>query len=458
MEQQIGTLASAENKIDAETLKKHFFYHSLLGAVIIIALRLFNAPVMLAIALGVVVMSNYFYRFKKGGEPHSLVDTFSDSVYYLGFLLTLVSLIVAMIFFDLSDGALSASYILTQFGAAMTTTLFGMGFRIWYKQFDTTISSAQISAREALDKTVRDFNIQMRSTNTTLSKLTKTIDKNIQDTELRNEKSLQLYDDTQKKIIEMSEVSINLFSESIEKNLNNSITKLNSFLEVTAKAMDDVVTNSLASNTLVAKQYSGLLQSGLEELFSKIKADFVDTFQTVSSSSKILNTAFDEASNSVKGLEQTISETAKAASIQLGHFESLQPNFKAIEASQNEFVRGLDKLSLAIKDKVESVSEFDTEIGKHIVGIVTEYKVLLEDFKNIAAGTGMQNISAEEGKLISVLQDRRQNLEKLSTQWNTDVEDMSRNSRLFAENLIKTSQFIARELGTSESQPIEKVS
>jgi hypothetical protein len=104
------------------------------------------------------------------------------------------------------------------------------------------------------------------------------------------------------------------------------------------------------------------------------------------------------------------------------------------------------------------VSEFDSEIGKHVADMVNEYKKLLVDFKNIAAGTGMQNISAEEESLINALQDRRQSLEKLSTQWNTDVEDMSRNSRLFAENLIKTSQFIARELGTSESQPEEQVS
>jgi hypothetical protein len=458
MDNQIGTLSSSEDKIDAETLRKHFFFHSVAGFVIIIGLRFFNAPVMLAIALVAAVLCNYFYRFKKGGEPQALIDTFADSAYYLGFLLTLVSLIIAMIFFDLSDGALSASYILTQFGAAMTTTLLGMSFRIWYKQFDTNIVAAQISVREALDQTVRDFNIQMRSTNNTLSRLTKTIDKNIEDTELRNEKSLQLYDDTQKKIIELSEVSINLFTANIEKNLNNSISKLNDFLGTTSQAMDKVVTNSLASNNIVAKQNSELLKDGLEELFGKMTSDFADTFKIISSSTENLNSAFDGASNSAKGLDKTISETAKAASIQLSQFESLQPNFKAIEASQNEFVRGLDKLSIGIKEKVETLSEFDSEIGKHVADMVNEYKKLLVDFKNIAAGTGMQNISAEEESLINALQDRRQSLEKLSTQWNTDVEDMSRNSRLFAENLIKTSQFIARELGTSESQPEEQVS
>lgn len=458
MDKQIGTLSSTEDKIDAQTLRNYFFYHSGCGFLIIIGLRVFNAPVLLAIALGAAVMCNYFYRFKKGGEPHGLIDTFADSVYYLGFLLTLVSLIIAMIFFDLSDGALSASYILTQFGAAMTTTLLGMSFRIWYKQFDTTVGAAQISVREALDQTVRDFNIQMRSTNNTLSRLTKTIDKNIEATELRNEKSLQLYDDTQKKIIELSETSINLFTENIEKNLNNSISKLNDFLETTSQAMDKVVSSSLASNTLVARQNSDLLKRGLEELFGKIRSDFVDTFETISSSTQNLNNAFDSASNSAKGLEQTISETTKAASNQLSQFESLQPNFKAIEASQNEFVRGLDKLSIEIKEKVETVSQFDSDIGKHVTGMISEYKELLVDFKNMVAGTGMQTISTEEQSLITSLQDRRQNLEKLSTQWNTDVEDMSRNSKLFAENLIKTSQFIARELGTSESQPTEKVS
>jgi len=456
MEDELGTFSAKEYKIDAETLKKAFMWCSGIGVAAIIMLRLSNAHIWFAIAFGIVIMSAYLYQFKKGGEPHALIDTFSDSVYYLGFVLTLVSLIIAMIFFDMNEGALSASYILTQFGAAMTTTLLGLLFRIYYKQFDTTVESAQLSAREALDETVKGFNIQMRSTNNSLTRLAKTIDKNIEDTELRNQKSMELYEDAQKKIIALGEASIDVFGIKIEERLNKSISSLDALMESSSLAMEQHVKNSLASNSLIAQQNNDLLKSSLESLFQKMTAGFVEPFNTLSVLVESLNGSLTDTGQSAKSLNKAFSKTGEAAIEQLSKIESFTPNFQAIEASQNVFINGLDKLTLGIKDKVKSVSEFDHELGKHLTGLISEYKSLLEEYKSVTSGSGIHLISEEEQKLINVLQERRQSLESLSTRWNSDVKGMSENAQLFAENLVKTSQFITNELRTAVPSALEK--
>jgi hypothetical protein len=142
----------------------------------------------------------------------------------------------------------------------------------------------------------------------------------------------------------------------------------------------------------------------------------------------------------------------------LSKIESFNPNYQAIEASQNVFINGLDKLALSIKEKVESATEFDNDLGKHLTGLRDEYKNILTEYKNIVKGSGIHLITEEEQKLINVLQERRQSLETLSAQWNGDVESMTKNSKLFSENLIKTSKFITDELRTEAPVVLEKVS
>ncbi|MEP1448930.1 MAG: hypothetical protein ABJK37_22690 [Paraglaciecola sp.] len=451
---QTGTLSAQEYKIDAPTLRKAFIYHGIGGTVLILLLRLIEAHILVAVILCAALMCSYLYQFKKGGEPHGLVDTFADSVYYLGFILTLLSLIISMMFFNVDEGALSASYILAQFGAAMTTTLLGMVFRIYYKQFDITLESAQLSAREALDETVKGFNIQMRSTNKSLARLSEVMNKNIEDTESRNEKSIELYESTQKKIVTLSEDSLNDLSTKTNALISQSIDELNNYAGKTSSVIEEMVQKILSSNSQNAKTSSDEIKQLLESMTQEITSKFFESIGGLIESAGTLNKAFSEANGNTKKLNKSFISVAE----NMADLESIKPNMESMAASQNEYINNLESFSTSLNEKVKSVLGVENQIADHLTKLTNEYKEVLEQFKKMVEGIGIKQISQEEYKLIEALQTRRESLEELAQQWSNDTENMSNNSKLFAENLVKTSKFIARELRGAETTEMEKAS
>jgi hypothetical protein len=451
--EQTGTLSSKEYKIDAQKLRKSFIYHGLGGTGLILLLRLFEANILIAILLCGAIMVSYFYQFKKGGEPHGLIDTFADSVYYLGFILTLVSLIISMMFFDVNEGALSASYILAQFGAAMITTLLGMVFRIIYKQFDATLESSQLTAREALDETVKGFNIQMRSTNSTLSRLSEVMNKNIKDTESRNEKSIELYESTQKKIIELGEGSLKEFSANSEELLRKSLSELNDFATKSSSLLEKLTQEILETNSNTARANSNEIKQLLESMTKGITEKFIESIKGLSDSAETLGNVFGETNGNATKLNKSFSAVSKSMS----KIEALTPNIESVTKSQEVFSKSLENFTSAINEKVKRIMGAENEVGKHLSKLTLEYAEVLNQYKKISEGSGLKHISDEEDKLVEALKSRRESLEDLSKQWASDTENMTRNSNLFTDNLVKTSQFIARELRNPGDPEMEKV-
>ena len=121
--------------LNTDSLKQHFV--SVLGAgtgLIIICQFVFGAAwlgvlccVMLMIVYGVV-----FVRVEHQSEQ--LTDLFADSLYYLGFLFTIVSLVSALLVFGNQD-QLSSDDVLWQFGLALVTTALGLGSRTYFGHF-----------------------------------------------------------------------------------------------------------------------------------------------------------------------------------------------------------------------------------------------------------------------------------------------------------------------------------
>jgi hypothetical protein len=387
-------------------------------------------------------MLSYFYIFKKGGEPHALIDTFSDSVYYLGFILTLVSLIVSMTFFKMDDGAVSASYILVQFGAAMTTTMLGMIFRIYYKQFDMTIESAQNSAKESLNDTVSMFNIQMRSANTTLSKLSEVMNKSIKHAEERNLKSFEIYENTQKKVIALGEDSLKEFSKKLNGMINKSFEAIEKRTTASLTSMTGEFQKNLKVNAENHEINNKNISTHFDSLSKEMIRELTSSISPLSASSNELSQVFNKTKKSSAKLDDTITKVTA----DLALLDSMTPVMTKINESKEYFVKNLDGLSQLISSSVESATSVDKRLKRNTVEISKEYKELLSQFKELTTTFNITNILEEEGKLLSIIQGRGKGLQELSKQWAVDTEAMSQNSKLFTENLIETSKFITTEL------------
>tara|TARA_Y100001970_G_scaffold290516_1_gene424526 strand:+ start:2739 stop:3839 length:1101 start_codon:yes stop_codon:yes gene_type:complete len=90
-----------------------------------------NEPIW-AIAFGPLLpMLGYIIFGLQLEKQHQDARGFADSTYYFGFILTLTSLVLATFWERLNDPDVTLGY----FGAALTTTLFGIAFRTYHTQF-----------------------------------------------------------------------------------------------------------------------------------------------------------------------------------------------------------------------------------------------------------------------------------------------------------------------------------
>ena len=90
----------------------------------------------------------------------TLIEQFADSIYYLGFLLTLVALIISLV--DLSEAEYSLEGVGSRFGIALATTVLGLFLRIILTNFRESFSDKKVILEEQLAKSMKDFSYQVQ--------------------------------------------------------------------------------------------------------------------------------------------------------------------------------------------------------------------------------------------------------------------------------------------------------
>ena len=105
----------------------------LIGATFIVLGWLLNSKYLCGVVLPVLCMLAYSSLGFTEKKNDTLIEQFADSIYYLGFLLTLVALIVSLV--DLSEAEYSLNGVGSRFGIALATTVLGLFLRIILTNF-----------------------------------------------------------------------------------------------------------------------------------------------------------------------------------------------------------------------------------------------------------------------------------------------------------------------------------
>jgi hypothetical protein len=111
------------------SVQTRFFIFFVVGLVTIY----FTSTLSKSIAIGspIAIMALYVISTYKLTRLRTAKTLFADSVYYMGFLFTFVTLM-----FAISPEAVSISVIINQMGVALSTTIFGMLVRVIMSHFD----------------------------------------------------------------------------------------------------------------------------------------------------------------------------------------------------------------------------------------------------------------------------------------------------------------------------------
>ena len=133
-----------------------------------------NEEPILAIALiPLIPMLAYIVFGLQLEKEHQDPRGFADSTYYFGFILTLSSLVLATFYDRLNDPDITLSY----FGAALTTTLFGISFRTYHTQFlfEKEDDFLPTGERERIVRNIDDFVLGVSNLNEQLDVMKESI-------------------------------------------------------------------------------------------------------------------------------------------------------------------------------------------------------------------------------------------------------------------------------------------
>jgi hypothetical protein len=148
-----------------------FLFCALLGGSAIFLLKGSFVPIPYADFLGIAVplsiMVLYLCIVSIIPRMRLRLDQCGDNLYYLGFTYTLCSLAITLYRFHATEGV--ADYIVSNFGIALATTIFGVVLRVWLHQMRedpldverearSEITDAVSRLRGEIDFAIREFN------------------------------------------------------------------------------------------------------------------------------------------------------------------------------------------------------------------------------------------------------------------------------------------------------------
>ena len=135
----------------------NLFGFSLIGGIASIFFGTYISSWIFNIAFPIGIMLYYSYTINKDTSDILSIEQKADSVYYMGFILTLVAMTASLIALA-NDDALRFNTIVINFGLALATTILGLAIRImWLQLSSQSLADAESILKEKIVKRSQDL-------------------------------------------------------------------------------------------------------------------------------------------------------------------------------------------------------------------------------------------------------------------------------------------------------------
>ena len=351
----------------------------------------------------------------------TLIEQFADSIYYLGFLLTLVALIVSLV--DLSEAEYSLEGVGSRFGIALATTVLGLFLRIILTNFRESFSDKKVILEEQLAKSMKDFSYQVQIQARTLRTTT------------------DLYNTSIELSINSMNKSIATLTSGLDSVSTKGIEQVAKTFERTNEQLNLAVTNVFKKIELIQIP-EDILTSPIQKPIKKLADlldEYKDGFASLTQEQKKISRDNELFSNNLTKLNQ--SATKLGSSIQnisdtFSSIKDLDINTEGLNNTINKTISTIDELSSALS-AIAAIEPNIQSVVKSIDDIDKESQKLTNTIKN--HGEVVSNIDGISNSNLDMVK-RHQ----------SDIEEILKKSRvnldLLNESLIKSVQFIADEL------------
>ena len=315
----------------------------------------------LSVALPLVFMAIYAGIGYRRSKNSPFLEQFADSVYYLGFLFTLIALVVSLYYYR--GGSIEVESIIANFSLALITTIFGLTVRITINNFQVDLRNAERQMLEGVEFAANDF-----------VRKAKTI-------------SMQLelsHDETQRAIqhaMEEATIGIGRATGVIEKHARMSSQSLLDHLETINLSVSDTV-KALESNIKSVKLPEDIFASRLEAPIDALVQNLSETREVVSALTREQTAAAKNYRGITHGLDQ-LNEALTTSGRSLNDFNN---TIATHSQSCGEFVRLVDKIG-QLTQTAEKVTEIIAEQSERSSSAVDRFSKLLDSIEQLPAET-----------------------------------------------------------------------
>jgi len=243
-------------------IKNIFILAFILGGSLIIYGN-YSGMYLFTVIVSIFIMLMYFFTtlYLNNNDRQISIEQLADSNYYLGFMFTLISILVSFI------GTMSNSYdldnIMNNFGISLVTTLLGILARIYLSNFIPTNESN----KENIEKSISD---KMRKMNELLL-----------DNMQKNKLFSQMIDVRMTIMVETTEKALSGFKKLLDedfkssiKTFNDSIKSITINLETTNKEQAKILSTEYEKIKKKSEEYSTVVDAQkkvITELGTQIK-------------------------------------------------------------------------------------------------------------------------------------------------------------------------------------------
>lgn len=320
-------------------LRNLFGLHLFIGIIAILFFAFYESyPFYYSVIALTCVMAIYFawsFTFVRNVPA----DTVGDSNYYLGFIFTLIALVVTLVFkFKIIEGEdFKVVGLIQEFGVAMVTTLVGLIARIYISHFSITPDEADEEVRNKIAESVTKLATQLK-----------------------------------------------LAEENLQTAVNNQENRITQFVSSSTDIVKEFFTEQSEAFKKTSDEYREAIVENSSEL-KKQTNQLNSTFQKITTNTDSFYESLKNISESAQSLETSITNVNKIATD------------KDFQNRINEFNKNLDKLN----DKLNAMNSTIENSKNSVEGDLAFIQQQRTDLKN-ASKEATESITLIQSNLTAL--------------------------------------------------------
>lgn len=349
----------------------------------------------------------------------------ADNLYYLGLLFTLVSLLFSLYQFEGHINQISN--IIKNFGIALTSTIFGLAFRVFLIHFQNDYTNVEEEISRNIVHSAQKLKDELQGVVSDVNNFRKEIN--------------QSHRDTTRELIENTKVTI----DNINKDVNGTIIATSSKYADQMKFIFDVITDAIETHI---KSHSEMIRVAND----KLQSNFNNVSNAIELSTKAINENISISTENAKKLNLSSRKILSTTDRLIDQVEKIEIPNSIIVDGLNVFISKLEDLGKVAFENQLRIIDSQTQINNRVIEGTNRFDVFNSQIAKLGfLGDNLDNLNSILVNTFSKLREINTQFENYASNYKTIIESLGKD----VEFAMKYKEDIRTEVDKAKMTTIE---